>query len=103
MPGEDYQQNQGTSSARNDPISNRLDSLEGKSGHTLDRRQTVTHKFTTTAEENFTHSLGKIPTGALIANMNLHARIKFNMTKTTAQRMYATSDTANVTVIFLLF
>lgn len=100
--GTDYQPNQGTADARNDPKSNRIDLLESRLPHMLDRRKTVEYTFDGTGEESFKHGLGKIPAGAIPIAIDKHANIKFNMEKSTAQRLYASSSVAGAKVTFLL-
>lgn len=101
--GETYRPNQGSETSRNDPISGRIDTLESRLPHGLDKRKTVTYTFEGTGEESFLHELGKIPSGAIPVMIDQHASIKFNMDKSTAQRLYATSDVAGARVTFLLF
>lgn len=101
MP-EGYKQNQGSPDARNDPKSNRIDMLESRATHFLDKRKTIEYTFQGTGEESFLHELGKVPTGAIPIAMDKHAAISLNQDKTTAQRLYATSSVAGVKVTFLL-
>jgi hypothetical protein len=69
----------------------------------VDFRNMVTHKFTTTAEESFNHNLGRVPNGSHIAGQDKASNIFVNISKSTKQKLYATSSVINTTAKFLLY
>jgi len=66
----------------------------------IDRRNVVTHTFTTTGLEEIIHGLGRLPIAAAVVYQSAAANISGDETRWTKEKIFMRSSVSGITVKF---